>query len=105
MTKAVDKATLLKRRLSRTEFEVEGVGTVTLRGLSRAEVIELSSGDRPDVGVFERQLVALAMVDPELTEDEVQEWREAADAGEFESVVQKISDLSGLGDGVDKASF
>lgn len=98
----MDKSKLLKSRLPEAEVEIEGVGKVRVRGLTRAEVLavrkatdsENMDGDR--ALVLERKLLAKAMVDPELTEAEVREWQECVTPGELEPVIEKLQELSGL---------
>lgn len=90
-----DKALLFKPRLPEDEVEIPGLGTVRVRALSRAEVVdELKAGD--ESVPFECRLVALAMVEPTLTVDEVAEWRRVSLPDEVEAVTRKINDLSGL---------
>jgi hypothetical protein len=93
---AVDKKRLLKSRLPEAEVEVPGVGTVRVRGLSRLEVLELQREDTDGPGVFERKIVAVALVEPKLSEAEVAEWQAASVADELEPVTRTINELSGL---------
>lgn len=107
----VDKAKLLAPRaatpsgMPEGEVEVPGMGTVRVRGLSRAEqLLTVKQGDidvagNPDitrVAAIERRMLAKAMVDPELTEDEVGQWQARATNGELEPVTEKVSELSGM---------
>lgn len=82
-------------------------GVVTVRPLTRSEVMRLNKGrelGKLDVGQFERQMVALAMIDPVMTEDEVRTWQEHDRAGgALEAVTDKISELSGMKKGADKS--
>lgn len=97
----MDKSALLQKRLPEADVELS-VGVVRVRGLTRAEVLhvreatdnENMSGDR--ALVLERKLLAVAMVDPKLTEAEVGQWQEAVAAGELEPVIEKVQELSGL---------
>jgi len=94
------KARLLKPRVAEGTVELEGIGTVRVRGLSRAEVFMTQ---HKDVAVAEAKIVALGMVDPPMSEGEVRQWQKAAPGGELEPVVAKIRDLSGLGEGAQKS--
>jgi hypothetical protein len=88
------KELLLKPRTPEGEVEVPGVGTVRVRGLSRAEFVQLPSGGT-DAGEAEIWTLAHGLVDPKLTEAEVREWHAAAAAiGEIEPVVNMILELS-----------
>ena len=107
---AFDKEQLLKPRLPEAEVELPGVGTVRVRGLSRGEVlnmqkatdIEARNMDGPRYLIIERKMIAKAMVDPELSEDEVQNWQMNSPAGELEPVTKKIQELSGMSEAAEK---
>jgi hypothetical protein len=98
-----DKETFLKARLPEREVDLEGVGTVRVRSLSRAEAGRLPQmAEDPDAAeVF---ILATGLVDPSLSEDEVRTWLANATAGEVETVTEAILALSGLlGDAVGEA--
>ena len=99
----VSKDVLLKSRLVEGEHEIAGVGTVGIRGLSRQEVIDLQKLDG-GLDVRERRMVALGLVDPPVTEDDVKAWQSSSLAEEIEGLTVAISDLSGLGVKADKSS-
>jgi hypothetical protein len=92
----VDKDKLLaKRGTPQRDIEVD-VGTVTVRGLTRAEVVQCrdESGKTIDV-----ELIALAMVDPVLTLEEAGIWLETAPAGDYVNVLTAVTELSGMSEG------
>lgn len=94
---AVDKEALFKPRLPEEEVDVPGVGAMRVRGLSRAEVVDqLNEVDRSIPGAFEARIVAMSLVEPSLTDDEVQRWRAASPPDEIGVVVDKINELSAL---------
>jgi hypothetical protein len=104
------KARLLKPRLPEADYEIPGSGTVRVRGLSRVEVLVQRKAtdseanlDGPRALVLERKMLALAMVDPQLTEAEVGQWQAAAGAGELQPLVELIQELSGLAEGAPKS--
>jgi len=97
------KARLLKPRVPEGTVELEGIGTVRVRGLSRAEVF--MTQQCKGVEATERKILALGLLDPQMTEAEVKEWQEGSPAGEMEPVAAKIRDLSGLGDKPPKAAM
>lgn len=101
----MDKAKLLSRRkaFAEVEVEVEG-GTVTVRSLSRDEILVLRGlGNNP--AKFERKLLAYAMVEPTLTEAEAAEWQKNSDPLELEDVTNKVMEISGLKERADKAAY
>ena len=50
-------------------------------------------------------MLALALLDPVLTEAEVGRWQKASTAGELEPVTNKVSELSGMTEGAAKAAY
>lgn len=100
---SVDKERLLKPRVPEGEVELEGLGTVRVRGLSRGEVFMVQQ--MKGTAAVERKILALGVVDPALTESEAGQWQEASPAGELEPVVQKIQELSGLAEGSAKEAM
>jgi hypothetical protein len=97
----VDKELLFKPRLEEAEVELDGIGTLRIRALSRDEVASARDDhtDRNgevDGQSYEHTLVAAAMVDPQLTVDEVGRWAAASPAGELVKVIEAIQELSGL---------
>lgn len=91
------KAKLLASRgINTRDVDIDGVGTVKVRGLTRAEVLSLQSAGEIDAADMERKLVSLAMVSPVMAEVEVGEWQAVAPAGELEPISTAIQELSGL---------
>lgn len=90
----MDKELLFKPRLTEADVEIPGVGTVRVRALNRAEAMRVESTKGTEAR--ERVILALGMVDPELTEAEVGRWQTAAPAGELQPVAVRIAELSGL---------
>ena len=90
----MDKNALFAKRLPEDDVQVPGIGTVRVRGLSRAEAsaIQKLTGTEK----FERTILVFGMVDPALTEAEVAQWLDAAAYGELEPVLTRIGELSGL---------
>lgn len=101
----VTKDLLLKPRLPEADVDLPGVGSVRVRGLSRAEGIEVQKLIDKGWDRMERKLLSLAMVDPPLTEAEVGEWQQASVGGEIEPVTQHVMELSGLMQGADKEAY
>ncbi len=100
---AVDKAALLDntRVLPHEPVEVPGVGDVEVRGLSRAEVVQMQGCGSADA--MEVAAIAAGMVDPKLTPEEVAEWRSAKGSDEIRPVSDAILRLSGLVEGAQTA--
>jgi hypothetical protein len=94
------KELLLSRRIDEGKVELS-VGTVKVRGLTRGEVFMTQKAG--DTESTERRIVAFGMVDPPMNEDDVKTWQRNSPAGELEQVVDKIRQLSGLGEGADKS--
>lgn len=98
----VDKAALLACRLGEGKHEIDGVGTVRIRGLSRAEVVELQALDG-GVAAADRRMLSRALVEPALTEDEVATWQANSPPHEIEALTLAIAELSGMGVGAAKS--
>lgn len=94
----MDKAALLTERLPRADVELpDGTGTVTVRGLSRYELLLAGKGaSESDVASVEQRMLSMAMVDPELSISEAETWQRVSPAGEIAPVVAKINELSGV---------
>lgn len=102
----MDKAALLTERLPRADVEIEGVGTVTVRGLSRYELLLAGKGaEETDTATVEQKMLAMAMVDPELSVSEVAAWQRAAPAGEIQPIVMAINELSGVTKSAQKEAY
>lgn len=95
MTEILSKEALLARRFGVVDVPVDGVGTVQVRPLSRAEALELQGVEMP-VAEMERRLLSKALVSPKLTEDDVRAWQENSPAGEIEPIANEIARLSGM---------
>lgn len=82
-------------------------GIVTVRRLTRMEVLQLNMGRELgviDVPGFEQKMVSLAMVDPPMTETDVKVWQETESAGgALADITDKISEISGLAQGAQKS--
>ncbi len=100
----IDKAALLAntRVLPHETVEVPGVGEVEVRGLSRAEVVQMQGCGSADA--MEDAVIAAGLVEPKLTADEVRQWRQAASSDEVRPVSDAILRLSGLVEGSSTAA-
>lgn len=91
-----NKNAMMALHLPTGEVELEGIGSVLVRGLSRFEMVEVQQleDDRQ-----QQDTLALhyGMVEPEMAKDEVIAWRKAGAVMEIESVARKINALSGIG--------
>lgn len=101
---AVDKAALLTRRCPEDDVELEGVGTVRVRGLTRGEVMRISKG-AADGEDTQPLAISLALLDPQLTEDEARQYVENAPFEEIEKLGQAINRLSGIAGRADKEAY
>lgn len=99
-------------RLEQDEVELEGPDGesywVLVRALTRDEVtgarVECTDArGRVDEQRQEYLLVALSMVDPEMDEGGAAKWAQTASAGEFVRVVERVRDLSRLGEDAAKS--
>ena len=101
----IDKAKLMANRVAgRTDtFEIEGIGEIRFRALSREELITAGEiSDKQGVLAYERYALSRAMVDPPMTEAEVAEWQANSPGMEINDVASKINALCGVRTGADK---
>jgi hypothetical protein len=94
---ASSKAELLKGRgdANQREITLPSGATVVVRGLTRAQALGVD-GEEMDALEVERRLLAMALADPTMTEDEVGEWQSVVAAGELAPVVDAVLELSGM---------
>ncbi len=78
--------------------------TVRIRGLSRYELL-LSGKNTDDSAVIERRNVAVCMVEPKMTEAQVEKWQKSSLPGELAAVTMAIRELSGLAEGAQKSNL
>jgi hypothetical protein len=96
----VDKEALFNRSLPTAEVEIPGVGTVTVRGMSRMELMLAAKPD--DHMEQEALLLHWCMVDPALSKSDAKRWQESSLPDEIAKVTEKIRDLSGIKPGGDR---
>lgn len=92
----MNKESLIGTREVETDtVEIPGVGTATVRKLSRAEY--LRAGKSGDPIAFERVALSSAMLDPSLDEHEVAAWQgQPGSSEEIAPVLDKIMKWSGF---------
>lgn len=75
--------------------EVRPGMVVRIRGVSRAEMLGAASIE--DEGRREQKILALAMVHPEMTEEDIAQWQQApGSAKELQTVFDAVGRLSGF---------
>lgn len=83
-------------------------GTVTVRGLTRGEVMALQKikeAESLDAAQWEQRLVSKGLVSPQMSPSEVERWQAVDKAkGALADVADAISRLSGFGEGAQKSS-
>lgn len=102
----VDKEQLFKPRLPEEEFEIPGIGTVRIRGLSRIEVMLVQKAE--GLPAQEARMLRYGMVEPKLTEAEAEKWQKASPGGtggELELVTERISHLSGMTPAAEREAY
>lgn len=100
----IDRESLLKKRGEEATVDIPGVGEVRVRALTRGEALSFK-GVAEDVRKLEQHILALAMVDPEMSEDDVRIWQECSPAGEAQIVFDVVLKLSGMEQHADKAAY
>lgn len=93
---------LITRDLEETDVELPSGQRVRVRALSRAEVLRIQKasrgdGDTVDAARIERMTLALGMVEPRMTEEQVGAWQAASKAGDvIGRATSAIRSLSGM---------
>jgi hypothetical protein len=103
----LDKAsvTTAAPALPQEEFEIEGKGSVLIRALSRAQILSLQSAESKGVLYSERRMLALAIVEPEFSEDDIGNWQKSSLASELEALTVRIAEMSGIRKDSQKAAY
>lgn len=89
----MDKELLFKPRLEERDVELD-VGVVRVRALTRSEAMQFQGTH--DAAQLEVKMIAISVVDPKLSEDDVRRWQDASPAGELQKVVDVIVEMSGM---------
>lgn len=84
------------------DLVLPGVGTVRLRGLSRAALFANGKGTE-DSNVIETRNLISCLVEPKLTREQAEAFMKAAPAGTAGLISNKIRELSGLAEGAAKS--
>lgn len=103
----MDKAALLAAAadaLPTEDVEIPGVGTVTVRGLSRAESLIVGKAEG-DPTATERAMLRFGLVDPAMSETDVKEWLKVAPNAHVDPVTKAIARLSGMLEDSAKAAY
>lgn len=82
-----------------------GKGTMKVRALTRLEAMKMREKGEMVSIEMEQKMCALGIVDPKMTEKQVARWQEISPAGDMETVIRKIMDLSGLEERPGKSSL
>lgn len=91
----MDKSLLKKSRIVEELVEIPDVGTVRVRALNRTQAHAVQGVEMSNVEA-EKLLLSLALVDPVMTPEEVEEWQNNSSAGEIMPVVNTILRISGM---------
>lgn len=96
----MDKSALLADRVTivTEPVEIPGVGTITIRGLSRFEFLLAQKKYPDDTLKQERFILSTAIVDPVgLTEDDIETWQKSSGPMEINEVATAVNRMSGIG--------
>lgn len=82
------------------DVEVRPGVSVTVRGMSRLELMQLGKID--DHMESERLMLSTCMVDPKMSPSDVRKWQENSLPNDIAIVSEKIRDLSGIKPSADR---
>lgn len=95
---------ILARKVTGAKTELiklAGIGDVTIRGLTLAEAEQL--GELEGAAARNRLLLSAGLVNPALSQDDVDEWARNEDAGVLADLAEAIADLTGFSEGAGKS--
>ena len=97
-------------RLDQEEVELSDGSWVLVRALTRDEVAEsreVSTNRKGDIDLTkqEYELVSRSMVDPDMSAVDVEKWARAAPAGDMVHVMDRVKELSRLGEDAHKSDL
>lgn len=98
----MDKDALFERHLDEEDVPLPRGGSVRVRALTRDEALKVSDKEMSRKRM-EQIILAKAMVDPVMTEDEIGKWQRASAAGEIQKVADVVQRLSGMVEGAAKS--
>jgi hypothetical protein len=98
---------LTSQRADEEDLRLPSGKLVRVRGLARYEVFGMQKS-KADGGIkteaeWEQRMVHLALVQPQMTEQQVHDWQQGPAGGDMEELTEKIRDLSKLGQGAEKS--
>jgi hypothetical protein len=101
---AVSKEDLLRAKVGEHTHVIEGVGEVRYRGLTRGEALKLQ-GKQMSTAEMDCKLLAIAVIEPKLSEAEWAEVAAVTSAGLLESLSTAIAAASGMRKADAKAAY
>lgn len=93
-------ALLADSELDTETFELDGIGQVTIRSLTRQQAVKVADAE----GGVEREvrILAYGLAEPKLTLDQAKQVIQKRSAGQIQGLMEAISRLSGLMEGSQK---
>lgn len=86
------------------DYELPGVGTIRIRGLSRGEFLTAQKRFGDDMAKQEQFVLSRCVIKPEgVTEAVVARWQKGSHIGEINKLAMYINNMSGIGKGADKS--
>lgn len=102
MVEYMSKEQLGTPRLREEDHKLLTGGVIRVRGLSRREMLDIAELNG---AAYETAMVCKAMVQPTgMTQLDIQKWQKAAPSREIGLVVQRINELSGMGEDAERAA-
>lgn len=91
----IDKTALLAAKVKAQTYEIQGVGEVSYRGLTRAEAVAFQ-GKEFTPAEMDVKLLALCVTEPDLSEEDWKEIQDTVPAGLLEGLSEAIAEASGM---------
>lgn len=98
-----NKNAMLALNLRTEEIELEGVGTILVRELTRFEMVEVQELE-DDRQAQDTKALFFGIAEPSLSLEEVAAFRKAQGSSVCERIARKVNQLSGIGKDATKSA-
>lgn len=92
---------ILARVVGQEVVTLPSGGEVRVRGLTRDEALQVQEAE--GTAARDNTIIALGMVEPSLTVEEVALWAQTAPAADSVTISRAVAELSGMGEGAGKS--
>lgn len=100
----LSRAEILARKVGHQVVDIPSGGQVTIRPITRNEALRMHSlVEAGEVATGDDYLISTALVDPEMSIEDVAQWGDTAPAGDLVALSEAVARLSGMTAGAPKS--